>query len=191
MQPGYISVTRSLQGLRSLHIDLYGLTVRPGLAAHTQLTRLVMVTSDNRDDHQQQQAWVAEVGSMTGLRWLSVPDMLLSANQTWLGGLTQLQVLVVRGVQPILDTQPPPQVLPQVVEWLEGCSPQALPPRLLLLGVYGMLGRDGMSWQLWHRLQQRLGSSGCEVVLGMDLDEVADPTQRLAGLPEALQHALA
>jgi hypothetical protein len=45
---------------------------------------------------QRQHAWVAEVGRMAGLRWLSVPDVLLAADQAWLGGLQQLQVLVVQ-----------------------------------------------------------------------------------------------
>jgi len=39
--------------------------------------------------------------------------------------------------------------------------------------------------QLRSRLRQLVGSSGCEVVVGM-----VDPTQQLAPLPEALQQAL-
>jgi hypothetical protein len=121
------------------------------------------------------------VEQLQGLRWLSVPAVLLEAGWGWLGGLQQLQVLVVCCMDPAVST----------LTWLEGCSPAAVPPRLQVLGVSGMTAEQAAGWQLRRRLQQELGSSGCEVVVGVDLDEVGDPTQQLAGLPVELQQALA
>jgi hypothetical protein len=72
-----------------------------------------------------------------------------------------------------------------------GCRPTALPPQLQLLGASGLTAEQAAHWELRRRLQQLVGSSGCEVVVGPDLDEVCDPTQPLAGLPLCLQQALA
>jgi hypothetical protein len=66
-----------------------------------------------------------------------------------------------------------------------------LPPRLLLLGWDAVLAEAVEGQPLRSFLRQRLGSSGCEVVVGVDLDEVCDPAQQLAGLPKGLQQALA
>jgi hypothetical protein len=60
-----------------------------------------------------------------------------------------------------------------------------------VLGVTGMKAGHAAHSKLRRRLQQLVGSSRCEVVVGPDLDEVADPTQQLAGVPETLQQALA
>jgi hypothetical protein len=78
-----------------------------------------------------------------------------------------------------------------IVAWLEGCSREALPPQLRVLCVCGMTAQHAAAWQVRRRLQQLVGSSGCEVVVGVDLDEVCDPTQQLAGVPVALQQLLA
>jgi hypothetical protein len=184
------SAASNLQGLRRLRLSLIPLTGDPaGLGDLTQLTQLVVASMGNSQE-QPQRAWAAEVGRMSGLRWLSVPHVLLAADQAWLGGLKQLQVLGLSR-QSWMPGDTVPQVLPQEVEGLEGCSPQALPPRLLLLGVTGVTPEQAVSWQVRGRLQQRLASSGCEVVVGVDLDEVAAPMKQLAGLPVALQQALA
>jgi hypothetical protein len=139
---------------------------------------------------QQQGSWVPELGRMEQLRWLSVPGLLLAADQAWLGGLKQLQVLVLTSEGSRVGFQPP-QVLPQVVEGLERCSPHALPPRLLMLGVTGVTAEEAAALHVRRRLQRSLSSNGCEVVVGVDLDEVADPVKQLAGLPVALQQAVA
>jgi hypothetical protein len=75
--------------------------------------------------------------------------------------------------------------------WLEGCTREALPPSLQVLAGSGMTAAKAAAWQLRRRLQQWVGSSGCQVVVGVNLDEVADPAQQLAGLPLALQQVLA
>jgi hypothetical protein len=82
-------------------------------------------------------------------------------------------------------------VVSQVVQWLGECDLQQLPPRLLLLGLTGTAAPQAVPWQVRGRLQQLLSSRGCELVVGVDLDEVCDPVMQLAGLPAALQHALA
>jgi hypothetical protein len=69
---------------------------------------------------------------------------------------------------------------------LEEAGMQSAPPQLLLLLVTGISAKQAASLQVRRRLQQQLaGRSGCEVVVGP-----CDPTQQLAGLPEALQQAL-
>jgi hypothetical protein len=101
----------------------------------------------------------------------------------------QLQVLVLgsAGDWSQGDAQ---QVL-SCVQWLGECDLRQLPPRLLLLGLTGMLARRAAPWEVRGRLQQRLSGTGCELVVGADLDEVCDPIKQLAGLPAALQQALA
>jgi hypothetical protein len=131
-------------------------------------------------------AWAGVLGRMAGLQWLSIPDVLLGGEWSWLRGLQQLRVLVVHS-RDCFYGDAPATSLP----WLEECSQEALPPQLQVLGVSGMTAEQAASWQVRRRLQQLVGSSGCEVVVGVDLDEGADPTQQLAGLPAALQQVLA
>jgi hypothetical protein len=190
-QLSFMSAVGSLKHLRRLHLGVLSLEADPaGLAALSQLTRLVL-TSDRQSHEQQQRAWVAELGRMAGLRWLSVPDVLLVADQAWLGGLQQLQVLVLSSAQGLLPGPQPREMLQQLVWQLEGCSPDMLPPRLLLLGFSNMPAWRAAAWQVRRRLRRLVCSSRCEVVVGIDLDEVADPMKQLAGLPVALRHALA
>jgi hypothetical protein len=129
------------------------------------------------------QAWADEVGRMVNLRYLSVPDVLLAAGPALLGGLQQLRVLVV-------FVNGSYHVTTWSTRLLEVCSQEALLPRLQVLGVSGMTADQAASLQLHRRLQGMLCSRGCEVVVGMNLDDAADPTQQLAGLPESLQQAL-
>jgi hypothetical protein len=102
------------------------------------------------------------------------------AGSAWLGGLQQLQVLVVHcnSGEEVAHVSS--------MSWLG-----ALSHRLQVLGVSGGTAEQVAILQLRRRLQQALGSRGCEVVVGADLDVAADPTQQLAGLPEGLQQALA
>jgi hypothetical protein len=71
-------------------------------------------------------------------------------------------------------------------QWVLG----TLPPNLRVLNWRRLSAHRAVSVQLRRRLQRLVGDSGCEVVVGADLDEVADPMQQLAGLPVALQQAL-
>jgi hypothetical protein len=184
-----VSSPATYSNLCSLRVEVVELQDPCGVGALTQVTRLE-VMSIGTSKEEQQRAWVAEVGRMAGLRWLSVPGVLLVGGTSWVGGLKQLQVLVVSNEDwGSLMFPQPPEVLPQVVEGLEGCSPQALPPRLLLLGLTDMSEEQAAALQVRRRLRQAL--SGCEVVVGVDLDEVGAPIKQLAGLPEALQQALA
>jgi hypothetical protein len=180
-----VASAASISSLRRLHLDSRDLPAPPALAAVTQLTQLrVSATWPPHINTEQQQAWADALGSMVGLRWLSVPGMLLAAGQAWLGGLQQLRVLVVKCRESHGQSQARSQL------WREDDTWGALPPALQLLGVSGMSAQQAVDWQLRRRLQQWVGSSGCEVVVGVDLDEVCDPTQQLAGVPEALQQLL-
>jgi hypothetical protein len=123
---------------------------------------------------------------MVGLKWLSVPGLLVAAGWSWLECLKQLQVLELTSEHPRSDAWGHLRV--------EELSPHSLPPQLQLLAisrdaaeaVTGVQGRNAQR----RRLQQQLGTSECEVVVGVDLQQVVDPTQQLAGLPVALQQAL-
>jgi hypothetical protein len=59
-----------------------------------------------------------------------------------------------------------------------------------VLGVSGMTAQQAVMWRVRRCLEQRLANSRCQVVVGVDLEEI-DPVKQLAGLPSALQHALA
>jgi hypothetical protein len=70
---------------------------------------------------------------------------------------------------------------------LDGGTLLAAPPGLRLLIVTGIGREEAHPLQLKHQLRlQLVGSSRCEVVVAC-----FDPTEQLAGLPEALQQALA
>jgi hypothetical protein len=185
-----VATAASMSRLRRLHLQAN--TVRticqlqPAvLAAVTQLTQLRVSMDIPSAGAEQQQAWAAAVPRMTGLQWLSLPCGLLGTNLGWSGSMQQLRVLVVCCAARLQGAS-----LASTLPWLEGCTQQALPPRLQVLGVSGMTAQQAADWQLRRRLQQLVGSSGCEVVVGVNLDEAADPTQQLAGLPAALQQAL-
>jgi hypothetical protein len=184
--PPAMSAAAGLQGLRSLHLRIPHLQQTPGhLAALTQLTSLRLSLCSGSSGGLRNSAWAAELGRMSWLRWLSVPAVLLVGEQAWLGGLQQLQVLVLGSGEGVTQ-----QMLSRVVQWLGECAPQQLPPRLLLLGLAGTAALQAVPWDVRRRLQQRLGSSGCEVVVGVSLNEVCDPVKQLAGLPVRLQQAL-
>jgi hypothetical protein len=119
-----------------------------------------------------------------------VPEtLLLEAPGPWLGGLLQLRVLMVHGPPVRGGSWLPDAVsVPSPFEVLGPGMP--LPPKLLLMGWAGALIEAETAQPLCVHLKQRLGSIGCEVVVGVDLDEVCDPVKQLAGVPEALQQAL-
>jgi hypothetical protein len=193
-----VSAMCSMQGLRRLYLEMSNPGQKLGqLSALTQLTYLrvsVQHSGGQLREHRQQYnqlacAWAAELGRMPWLRWLSVPAVLLVSSQAWLGGLEQLRVLVLTRVESSAEHSQ--EVMSQVVQWLGKCDLQALPPRLLLLGFTGVQALQAVSQQQRRRLQARLGSRGCEVVVGADLDEVCHPVKQLAGVPVGLQQALA
>jgi hypothetical protein len=158
-----------------------------GLSQWTGLTRLSVQAL--RTYEAEQYSWAEQLGQLPALRWLSVPHGALQAGWGWLGSLQRLRVLAV-------DCRAAAPAKPggtSDTEWLEGCSPAALPPQLQVLGVSGLDSEQSAGWRVRRRLQQLLGSRGCELVLavGVDLGEVADPAQQLAGVPVALQQVLA
>jgi hypothetical protein len=171
-----LAAAADIPGLRSLVLGWRtAMPAAAGLAAVTGLTRLAVF-----EDHWSvgnSPVWAPEVALLTSLRWLSVPCNVLKVGAAWLGGLQQLRVLIFNGKGPQESAYWHGGALWQ---WLEGCSREDLPLQLQLLGVCN--GPPG--------LRQRLASSGLEVVVGVDLDEVCDPVKQLAGLPEVLQQAL-
>jgi hypothetical protein len=154
------------------------------LTALTGLTRL-LISMGNGDDTMVR-TWTEEVGRMAGLRWLSVSTGLLAAGWAWLKGMQQLRVLVVECMGASYADG----------SWLQGCtrdslsSHEVLPPQLQVLGVSGMSAQRAAAWQLRRRLVQVVGTSECEVVVGVHLDCIHNLALQLAGLPEGLQQLL-
>jgi hypothetical protein len=168
-----------ISSLRRLRLLLWDKPAPIGVSILQQLTQFRLVMLGDEGTAEEQRACGEAVGRLAGLQWLSVPAVLVTAGHAWLGGLQQLRVLVVQcnpaGVEDVSS-----------MSWLE-----SVPPRLKVLGVGGVTAEEAATRQLRRRLQQALGSRGCEVVVGVDLDAAADPTQQLAGLPQGLQQALA
>jgi hypothetical protein len=187
---GWVSSVASVSGLRCLHLALPATASLRGLAALSGVTHLTLALRGGPSSTQQQEAAVQELAQMPGLKWLCVPGQLLLAGRPWLGGLQQLQVLLLTGLIPSRP-EAGPSVLEQVLQQLERCSPAALPPQLQLLGFTGISAQQAAAAGVRRRLQQRLSSSGCQVVAGPNLQLIWDPAQQLAGLPETLQQALA
>jgi hypothetical protein len=175
-----LATAASISSVRRLHLSLWVGPKAAGLSALTQLTQLRLAYHGGHDSAQQQQALGEAVGMLAGLQWLSVPAVLLVPGQAWLGGLQQLRVLVLQ-----CSTSTDVAYVSSM-SWVQG-----LPSRLQVLGVSQVSAKEAAALQLRTRLQRALASRGCEVVVGVDLDEAADPTQQLAGLPVALQQALA
>jgi hypothetical protein len=183
-----LDAAASMPNLRCLHLDMSILRADfccCNMAALSQLKQLRLQTGwVDSTNEQQWRRLTQDLGRMAGLQRLSVPHVLLTVGQEWLRGLQQLRVLTLRWPD---RTSMHVSTMP----WLEGCRWEALPPQLQVLGASGIKAEEAASWQLRRCLQQVVGSSGCEVVVGVDLDEAADPVQQLAGLPVALQRALA
>jgi hypothetical protein len=187
---GLVGAVGSAGGLRRLHLDIpAGVTLR-GLAGLSGLTHLTLALEvGDSNSAAQQEAAVQELAQMPHLKWLCVPGQLLLVGQPWMGSLQQLQVLLLTDLVP---TRPGtgPSVLQLVLQLLEGCTREALPPQLQLLGFTGISAQQAEAAGLRRRLQQVVGGTGCEVVAGPNLEVIWDPAQQLAGLPEALQQAL-
>jgi hypothetical protein len=184
-----MATAAALRRLRCLHLDMprRRLPLASGLVGVTQVTQLLLrVRCDGLEQYGSMLA--AEVGTLTGLQWLSVPDALLCAEQPWLYSLRRLRVL---GLQcSTRDAAGGSGRYAHCVPWLEASGLHRLQPCLRVLCWGGVPADKAVAWQLRRRLQQLVGASGCEVVLGPDLDQVADPTQQLAGLPVVLQQAV-
>jgi hypothetical protein len=184
----------SLQGLRRLDLQLRGLPFPTGLSALAALTRLRVAAPDVNIRHMteppQRCAWLREISRMEALRWLSVPAAMLETGPAAavepplasLGGLQQLRVLALTGDM-AGDAD-------GVVSWLDDHNYPMVPPQLQVLGWGGVPAERAASCQLRSRLRQLLGNSECMVLVGVDLDEVADPALQLAGVPAALQQVL-
>jgi hypothetical protein len=110
-----VETAASMQGLRRLHVH-FGRVSAPIALDGMQLSAGRAAGSANQQQHQQQQwqqvqpcAFVEALGRMDGLRWLSVPDVVLTGGWAWLGGLQQLRVLVghsTGGALPPVSTMP-------------------------------------------------------------------------------------
>jgi hypothetical protein len=197
-----MSAACSIPRLRWLTLTLISLMPPPALSMLTGLQRLTLqliIHSCDQQQQQQQAAWGQQLGGLTGLRWLSVPNGLVGTLAPWLGSLQQLRVLMVVWSSPSPGREPAAADDVSSVPWLEGFSSSMLPPRLQLLGLTGTNVQPSQHKQLRRRLQQALGGSACEVVVGVHLDEVGDglwfqarwPHALLAGWPSVLQQALA
>jgi hypothetical protein len=182
--PPVLPAASAIRNLRRLSMYMQATPQLTGLSALSGLTQLRLQMQSGGGSAEQYSAMAAEVGAMASLQWLEVPAGCLQPGRAWLGGLQQLRVLVVHCRRGAAEDA-------SCACWLEGCSPQVLPPLLQVLSVDGSTAPQAAGWQVRRRLQQALSSSGCEVVVGIELREVADPTQQLAGLPVALQQVLA
>jgi hypothetical protein len=186
-----VCTASGIPSLRHLHLKelLSGTSPMPGLHALTGLTRVTLSALK-----QVPLGYASELGQMPGLKQLSVPEtLLLEAPGPWPGGMRQLRVLMAHG-GPVWRLWGPGVPLgnlpvPSTFAALEPGMP--LPPQLLVMGWAGVLAESEAAQPLREQLEQRLSSSGCELVVGVDLDEVCDPVKQLAGVPEALQQALA
>jgi hypothetical protein len=180
------TLARSVPQLRRLDLAVSSCPVPKGLGKLTGLERLTL-GGGGGGTPAQQQTWAAqlavELGRLTRLRWLTVPCTLVGPSLgPCLGSLQQLRVLVVQWA--LSDVS--------CVAWMQGWAPSMLPPRLLLLGVTGTAAACHTApGQLRRSLQQALGASGCQIVVGVDLDEVGDTDGQLVGWPHMLQQALA
>jgi hypothetical protein len=179
-----LAAADALPSLRQLKVCLRGPATMAGLAAFTAVTRLTLDGNKlDWDDPQirgMRRAWVEEAGRMPALRWLSVSSDMLQGVLGSLGGLQQVRVLVVKGRRE--------ECVPLSSSW------QALPPQLQVLCWTGVSARDAAGWELRPRLRQLLrrhNRSECELVVGVDLDEVAEWSLQLAGLPDVLLQTLA
>jgi hypothetical protein len=169
-----------------------------GLFRMTQLTRLAVSLQYGRYTFvEHHQRWGHGVGQLQGLKWLTMPDQqLLVPDLSWLGSLTQLQVLHVElhtggfgsFTQQHSYVAPYDEVREAGESRLQQCLQRgslcAVPPQLRLLMVTGVPGNTAGSYQLRRRLKQQLveaGKGGCEVLVGL-----CDPTKCLAGVPEDL-----
>jgi hypothetical protein len=168
----------------------------PAMTGLSQLTGLRQLSVWFHCDtgKEERRAWTKDLGCMPNLKWLAVPDaVLLVPDRSWLGGLTQLQVLQV------MANNEPEKIevassngawrtsTDRADKWLNKGSLRAVPRQLRVLLVTGVTAEQAASLHLRRRLQQQLRRSrGCELVVA-----VADPTKQLVGLPEALQQALA
>jgi hypothetical protein len=192
----------SLRGLRCLtiDIDMLPLPTDKGLGALTGLTRLTLIHFDYDPEKKEERryqpwgrckAWAREISRLSNLKYLSIPGQLVAVREPWLARLKQLRVLMLTGLA-WPTGGPERDVLGEVVSWLERWYMAVLPAGLRLLGfdTQGTVA-DAVAMGLPGRLQRLLGSSGCEVVAGHCVEQLMDPTQQLAGLPEALQQALA
>jgi hypothetical protein len=184
----YVSLAASsFSKLRHLHLCLSNVQGLTGLSAVTGLSRLTLRDIAFGKGPSANSAWAQEVGQLQGLRWLSVPVVLLSAGAAWLGGLQQLRVLVLHCDRKSCGAG---RLGDDWWSWVLDASPQGLPAQLQVLCLSGESAERAADLQLRRRLQQLVGSSGCEVVVGPDLDQLADPAQQLAGLPEGVQQVL-
>jgi hypothetical protein len=182
--PAALAAAGSLSSLRNLKLTMLRPPLPTGLGAVRQVTKLVVSMWRDPSNKARHRAWAKKIGCMTSLQWLSLPGHVQEAGWGPLTRLQQLRVLVVHCVGSAGEAEASIGVL------LEGWGQHGLPPRLQVLCVYGMTAERAATEQL-RRLRQALRGSGCELVVGVDLDEVCDPAQQLAGLPVALQQVLA
>jgi hypothetical protein len=85
-----VATAAGLRSLRRLDLDFHALSAPLAWDGLTQLTHLGLSVGEPAETSQQeQQAWAEMLGRMAGLRWLSVPGVLLAADQAWLSCLQQ------------------------------------------------------------------------------------------------------
>jgi hypothetical protein len=174
------SMSQFAVSLRRLDLDRCGCVMLPSLSLFTQLTWLRYSEAPNSSQWPPHSVVTQQLSRLPHLKWLSVPGALLNGGHGWLGDLQQLRVLVLVGVYGS-TRQVSGMDAEREMPWLAADNPLLLPPCLLILGCDGLVRRH---------TKRLVAGSGCEVVDSGELEKACDPTQQLAGLPEALQQAL-
>jgi hypothetical protein len=178
-----LAAAASIKNLKGLDLSFttFDMPSAAKLAALTGVTQL-SINLYRFHGAQHYRAVADGIGRMAGLRQLCVSSVVvLQEGCAWLGGLQQLQVLIVSYQERAPGSQE--ALMKQLLDWCH----EAPPPALRLLWVESIKAEQAAAWRLRHCQLGQLSNSSCELVVGPGFDDVAGPAQQLAGLPAGLQ----
>jgi hypothetical protein len=180
-----LAAAAKLPSLRHLHLRLALPTTLAGLSVFTGLSRLTFHDKTHcmawPGPVAPYTAWGKELGRLPALKWLTVSSGMFQAGQGWLGGLKQLQVLVVDAT---FDGNSP--------AWTSSSSSSssssgpALPPQLRALGLVLSGASASSTWSLTG-LVSKSKCYECEMAAGSNLEVVDKRILQLPGLPAELR----